>query len=164
MSWLATGAIVVSAGTAAYGASQQNKAAKKQAGAFKGLPEPPDYNDSFNKGFLQQYKVTPWLAQQEFELRQKYLPAQQKAAAQVELEMMRSEAKLEAERERSSAMLEFEREKAAQQAQLARDKAEFEAQLARDKATSEAELAIMQAASRENVELSRNRPGGDLSE
>lgn len=87
---------------------------------------------------------------------------QMKAQAQVELEMMRSEAKLEAERERSAAMLEFEREKAAQQAQLAREKAEFEAQLARDKATTEAELALAQAASHEHIEMSRNRPGGDL--
>lgn len=88
--------------------------------------------------------------------------AQMKAQAQVELEMMKSEAKLQAERERSAAMLEFEREKAAQQAQLAREKAEFEAQLARDKATTEAELALAQAVSHEHVEMSRNRPGGDL--
>lgn len=88
--------------------------------------------------------------------------AQMKAAAQVELEVMRSEAKLQAERERSAAMLEFEREKAVQQAQLAREKAEFEATLARDKATTEAELALDQAVLHEHVEMSRNRPGGDL--
>lgn len=75
------GVAAVGAGAAAYSANQSNKARKQGISAMQNMPKAPDYGDEFTKGFLEQYKVTPWLAQQEMELRQKYAPQQAKLAA-----------------------------------------------------------------------------------
>lgn len=86
-------------------------------------------------------------------------------------------AKLQGEQQMASMKLELQAQEQAQKQQLQRDQAEFEAQLAREKTALEIELArekmaMEQELAREqarlkaqaDVEISKNRPGGDLSE
>lgn len=83
MSWVAVAGIAISAGTAAYSANQQKKSAQQGVAAAQNMGKPPDYNDAFQRGFLDQYQATPWLAQQEFDLRQQYAPANARLAADI---------------------------------------------------------------------------------
>lgn len=109
-------------------------------------------------------------------------PEMMKAQAEAQLQQQ----KLQGEQAAMAAKMQMQAEEAAQKQQLARDAAEFEAQLARDKAQFEAELAEQRMAQElalaerrmqmeerlaerkatltEKTTLSKNRPGGDLSE
>lgn len=97
--------------------------------------------------------------------------------AKVEAEAQQAAAKLQGEQQLAQMKLQLQAEEQAQKQQLAREQAEFEAQLAREKTALEIELAREKMAmeaelSREQAKLkaetdtqiSRNRPGGDLSE
>ncbi len=72
---------VAAAGGAMYSANQQNKASKNIAGSMNNLPTAPNYQGAWDEGFYKQFQATPWLANQEFELRQQYGPAYAKLAA-----------------------------------------------------------------------------------
>ena len=95
----------------------------------------------------------------------------------VEGELQMQAAKLQGEQQMQAAKLDAAREEMLMKQQLAREQAEFEAQLAREKAALEIELArekmameaelareraVMDASAK--VEISKNRPGGDLAE
>ncbi len=78
--------IIMGVGTAAaagYSAYSQNQASKKMAGSMDNLPTAPNYQNDWDKGMLAQYKWAPWLAQQEYDLRQQYMPANAKLAADI---------------------------------------------------------------------------------
>lgn len=90
----------------------------------------------------------------------------QMQAAKLQAEQQMQAAKLEAAREEMMLKQQLAREEAEFEAQLAREKAAIEIELARDKMVMEAELARERAAldASAKVEISKNRPGGDLSE
>jgi hypothetical protein len=119
--------------------------------------------------------VDQYLIEPEEGMEQPQQPSPEQMKAEGELQMQA--AKLQAEQQMQSAKLEAAREEMLLKQQLAREEAEFEAQLAREKATIEIELArekmTMEAElARERaamdatakVEISKNRPGGDLAE
>ena len=88
----------------------------------------------------------------------------QKTGAQLQLQQQTSEAQVQAMREKHALEMEQKREAAALEAQLAREKADREAELEIYRINKESEIAAFQAhmTAQSNVEISRNRPGGDL--
>ena len=97
----------------------------------------------------------------------------QKDAAQLESDRQKAALDLELAREKAAAEMELARQKAAAEMALAREKAQQEAQLAREQMLIEAELERERISSQERVglekaksdaKLSKNRPGGSLSE
>lgn len=90
----------------------------------------------------------------------------QMQAAKLQGEQQMQAAKLEAAREEMLMKQQLAREQAEFEAQLAREKAALEIELAREKMAMEAELARERAAldATAKVEISKNRPGGDLAE
>lgn len=104
------------------------------------------------------------------------------AEAQRQAEKLRGEQELQAARlagdqALASQRIEAMRQEAAEKQKLAREQAEFEAKLARKKAEDEAALALYQMnldaelserqavmKTQADIQISKNRPGGDLSE
>lgn len=115
------------------------------------LPKPPQPDPEMAK------------AQGEMQLRAQDQQFRQQEAA----------AKLQLQQQESAARLQFMREEAAEELRLAREKAEFEAQLAEQKMMAEfelegrrmamqAQLDAERAANDRDVQLDKNRSGGDL--
>ena len=120
---------------------------------------------------VDEYLVDP--AQQQEQPEQKPDPEM----AKVEAEAQMAQAKLQGEQQLAQMRIELQAQEQQQKQQLAREQAEFEAQLAREKTALEIELAREKMAmeaqlareqarmkAQADVEISRNRPGGDLSE
>ena len=123
-----------------------------------GIKNTDDYLIEPQEGEQQQEQPDPEAikAQNEAALQAAKLQGEQQiAAAKLDMQAREQEQKQQLAR----AQAEFE-------AQLAREKAAFEIELAREKMRMEAELAREQAhlKAQADVEISRNRPGGDLAE
>ncbi len=125
------------------------------------VPKPPQPDPAMAK------------VQSDAQLQQQKLQGEQQMSAQkLQTEQQIATFKLQASREEAAAKLQTMREEAAAQQQLAREKAEFEANLAVEQMNREFALEQQrmthqqtidqQKADRED-ELSKNRPGGDLS-
>lgn len=123
-----------------------------------GIKNTDDYLIEPQEGEQQQEQPDPEAikAQNEAALQAAKLQGEQQiAAAKLDMQAREQEQKQQLAR----AQAEFE-------AQLAREKAAFEIELAREKMRMEAELAREQAhmKAQADVEISKNRPGGDLAE
>ncbi|MGN7930295.1 portal protein [Sphingopyxis sp. 22461] len=121
-----------------------------------GIGQPDDYFTDPKNAPPEEPKPDPEMVKAQMDAQ-----AQQ---AKIEGEQQLSAIRIQGQREEAAAKQQLAREEAEFQAQLAREKFEFEKEQSRDRMMFEASMAREQAALKAQtaVEVSKNRPGGDL--